>query len=328
MFTPNQNIEKMKKEEAKKKSKKKLYILLGAGAGLLGLTALGIWWYKSQKREGAQNEDDLLFKLTDKKEEASQEPGDAPRPAKAPAKEKTTFPLKKGDRGAFVKTLQEELIKKYGPQIFSGRKATGFYGDETARILKEKGYPAVIDKAAFEKIVSGGGRPDTTNSVPPQEKKSVTVEQAVPIATNIWKSATLRKLPDMIAELRKLNSPQDYTTVNNLFLTIRTRGVRQTIVNAALSSFSDDDTARQMIVQEFLRMGLKYDGKKWSLAGVPRKQLLTTQATTIRNQQGIGLDIPENTLLGEAISSIGQITTFRTIDGEVLYVPTKHVSHV
>jgi len=324
-----------KKEEVKKKSKKKLFILLGTGAGLLGLTAFGLWWFKWRKREETQNENDLMFKLANK---GTDHPGtSSPNtpPSKTPAKPQANFPLKKGSRGELVTQLQNALIAKYGKDIFSTKKSTGYFGDETAGFLKGKGFPVAIDEATFKKIV--GADNDNTNSSPPtgspapsspKGTSGLTTPQAIDVAKNIWLNATLKKLQGMIATLKRMKNVADYSKVNKLFGTIRTNGVHQTIVNAALSAFSDDDTSHQMIVQEFQRMGLKYDGEKWSLSGVGRGQIITTAATTIRDQRGMGLDVPENTLLGEVISGIGQITTFRTIDDQVLYVPTKHVSHV
>lgn len=327
----------MKKEEVKSKSRKKLYILLGTGAGLLGLTAFGLWWFVWRKGDQKGNEDDLMFKLVNKKDgeqsagqnqEEPKKPKQEKAPAKAPVQQKTTFPLRRGDRGELVRRVQNNLIERFGPGILPKWGADGVFGKELEDALLSKGFPNVIDKVAFEKIVSGGGTPMTTDNAPPSPKKeSVTIEQAVPIATNIWKSCTLRKLPDLLAELKKMNSIKDYNIVNAIFKTIRTRGIRQTIVNAALSSF-DDPTSKQMISAQFERMGLKYDGEKWTLSGLDGKQLLTSRATTISSLEGIELDVPADTLLGDKISEYGNKTKFRTIDGQILCVPSQHIRYI
>jgi cytoskeletal protein RodZ len=334
-------------KEVKKKSRKKLYILLGAGTGLLGLTAFGLWWFKFRNPGGEHNEDDLMFKLANKDTGANEDQPSASSPkstvTKTPVQENASFPLKKGDRGTLVTQLQDALISKYGKDIFSTKKSTGYFGDETAGFLKKKGFPAAIDKATFDKIVADntpeedekqtstpGSSPPPGSSAPSttSQKSTLTTKQAIDVAKNIWLNATLRKLPDMVTTLKRMKNVADYTAVNKLFSTLKTNGVKQTIVNAALTPFQFDETSHQMIVQEFERMGLKYDGEKWSLSGIGRSQLITKQPTAIYDHEGTSLDIPENTLLGEVISNEGDVTAFRTTNNKVLYVPTKHVSHV
>jgi hypothetical protein len=65
-------------------------------------------------------------------------------------------------------------------------------------------------------------------------------------------------------------------------------GVRQTLVNALLNTFSKEDQ-KQAIRFEFLRMGLQFDGKKWSLDGFDGVSIVTIEPTTIwvncRNRQ-------------------------------------------
>lgn len=316
--------------EQKKKSKRTRYILIGSGLGLLGIGGFCYWYFIGRKGTNLTDEQKEFFSKLDTKKPVKEKqgadtsndssPNSSPNPAKT---ERKTFPLRRGDRGELVKRVQNNLIERFGSEILPSG-ADGIFGKELVEALKSKGYSTTIDKATFDKIVSGGGTADTSTNSSTAGKGKVSVKEAIKIATNIWKSCTLKKLPDLLTELRKLNSTQDYTTVNTLFKTIRTRGVRQTIVNAALSTF-DDATSKQMISDQFERIGLKYDGEKWTLSGFSSYQLITKVPTTIQSLEGKELEVPEQTLLGERISEYGGKTRFRTIDGQILCVPSQHI---
>jgi len=315
----------------KKKSKRTRYILIGSGLGLLGIGGFCYWYFIGRKGTDLTDQQKEFFSklgtkkptVKEKQTEQSTSNDSAPSPLPTPAKtDRKTFPLRRGDRGELVKRVQNNLIERFGPEILPSG-ADGIFGKELVGALKSKGYSTTIDKTTFEKIVSGDGTADTSTA----GKGKVNIKEAVKIATNIWKSCTLKKLPDLLAELKKMNSTQDYTTVNTLFKTIRTGGVRQTIVNAALSTF-DDATSKQMISDQFERIGLKYDGEKWALSGFTSHQLITKVPTTIQSLEGIELEVPEQTLLGEKISEYGGKTKFRTIDGQILCVPSQHVRSI
>lgn len=324
------------KEEGKKKSNKKLYVLIGTGAGLVGLTVFGLWWFKWRKGTQSGNEDDLMFKLANKnhsedtvpkEEEGTPSPKHPKTTINTPVQEQISFPLKKGDRGTLVTQLQNALIKQYGKDIFSTKKSTGFFGNETAAFLKSKGFPTTIDKETFDKILSSEQTPaqtSSTNPVPSTDKNKLFSKQAIDIAKNIWLTCSKRDLDGLIKQLQRIKDIKDYVAVNTLFKTIRTDGVRQTIVNAALSSFFLT-TDKLSINEQFERIGLKYDGQKWSLSGLEGNQIMTSRATSVRSLEGIELEVPEQTLLGEIISEYGGKTKFRSIDGQYLFVPTAHI---
>lgn len=319
---------------------KHILIGVGTGIGLLGLSALGFWWYKNRKDNAANSSasNDNPFQLTQEKakeETSGSESASTEEPKKQPAKqqpqqEKTTFPLRKGDKGILVKHLQVSLLERYGADILPKYGADGDYGSELEAALKSKGYPTVLTEGVYKKILAGEPvtAADSARDQSSQGAAALDTKQAIDIAKNIWLNATLAKLPEMVATLKRMKNVSDYSKVNKLFSTLKTNGVHQTVVNAALSAFQFDETSHQMIVQEFERMGLKYDGQKWSLSGIERSQLITIYPTIIRDHKGIGLEVPEDTLLGEVIDSSGPVTTFRTLDDQILYVPTKHISHV
>jgi len=320
------------KMKAKKNHKKVTYILIGTVASALGLMGFGYWYLKGRKGVDVK-ENDLFQKLSQHKGTSSDKTPTAnsfPETSPKQISDKTTFPLRKGDKGTLVKHLQENLLEAYGAEILPKHGADGDFGSELLAALKSKGFPSVLDEATYKKIISGRETPEenATASTKPAttgKTKNITVKQAVDVAKNIWLNSTLKKLSEMVVQLKRMHTTSDYKAVNNLFKTIRTNGVHQTIVNAVLSTFSDDDTSKRIVTDEFLRMGLKYDGEKWALAGIERWQLVTTQPTIIHDGRGISLDVPKGTLLGEVVSTTERTTTFRTLDNKILYVPTKHV---
>lgn len=316
------------------------YVLIGTVAGALGLTAFSYWFFKGRKGVDVKDTgNDLFQKLSQHKENngGNQPPANSsPKPNPKPTADKTSFPLKKGDKGTLIKHLQETLIEKYGAEILPKFGADGDFETELLAALKSKGFPSVIDEATYKKILSGGEAPDenstasnTESIMPPATKtKNLSVKQGIDVAKNIWLSSTLKKLPEMVAQLKRMHGTQDYKTVNNLFKTIRTNGVHQTIVNAVLNTFSGDDTSKHVVTNEFLRIGLKYDGDKWNLSGIEPRQIMTHRTTNVRNLEGIELEVPAQTLLGEHLSERNHLTAFRTLDNHILYVPTKDISHV
>ena len=307
--------------ETKRKKSQTKYILIGATIGTLGLIGFGYWYFKGRKGVDVKDKDnDLFHKLSKAVEVPSPQPNNIPAPVTSPPKAAISrFPLKKGSRGDLVTQLQEGLIAKFGSSILPTYGADGDFGTETINALKSKGFPVVINKTTFDKIVSDGA--NTNPSLP------ASAEQPVDIAKNIWKNANEKNLEGMLSELHRINDVKDYVIINSLFKTIYLRGVRQTIVNAALSSFQDD-SSKEQIRQEFLRIGLKNNGNKWTLAGISTKQIITNRATTISDLKGLELEVPAQTLLGELFSEHKGRTGFHTIDNQLLFVPTKHISYL
>jgi hypothetical protein len=85
-----------------------------------------------------------------------------------------------------------------------------------------------------------------------------------------------------------------------------------------------------MFKSRFLQIGLKYNDadKKWSLSGLPSPRIITKCETTIRNKKGFCLTVPSSTIIGHEKCSVAGITTFRTLCGQELFVPSKHVRYV
>ncbi len=317
----NQKSNNKKQGEA---SNKNTYVFLGIALGTLSLAGLGYWYFKGRKQNDGENNESYSVNQEVEQSETTATPSYIPAPnISNPV---NSFPIKFGSKGDLVKQIQNELLKKYGKAILPKYGADGYYGKELESALISKGFPKTIDLAEFNKILAintKGSEPNTTNS----SELATSTKEKIDIAKNVWLFCTTKNLSKLLEQLKRIKTVEDYKGVNDLFKTIRLDGVRQTIVNGTLNSFSDD-TSKQLIRQEFIRVGLKYDGDKWSLSGLYSRQLKTKVPTTIRSFSNAELTVPENTLLGVEITSFGGITTFKTINHELLTVPTNHIKYV
>jgi peptidoglycan hydrolase-like protein with peptidoglycan-binding domain len=310
------------KTTPKTQSNKKTYVVLGIALGTLSLAGFGYWYFKGRKGAVIENKDTDLFHNM-----ASNTPPTLTTPTTKPSTASNQFPLKLNSKGDLVKQLQNELIKKYGSSILPKFGADGFFGKELETALVSKGFSKTVDSTEFNQIVALNSSTSETATAPTKSGLSDTVKENINITKNIWLYSSTKNLAKLLEQLKRITTIEEYKAVNDLFKTIRLHGVRQTIVNGTLNSFSDD-TSKQLIRLEFTRIGLKYDGDKWTLSGFFKRQIFTRQPTVIRNRYNAQLEVPTNTILGEEQDSINGITTFRTINNEVLTVPTKHIHYV
>lgn len=318
-------MEQHKSDKGKNKSHKKTYVVLGITLGALSLAGLGYWYFKGRKGASVEDKDnDLFHQAANESSEssASSTSSYVPKTNTPKTISSSGFPIKYNSKGELVKQIQNELIKKYGVQILPKYGADGHYGKELEAALTSKGFAKVIDITEYNKILALN-----STTTPAANPASTTTDTKIDIAKNIWLYASTKNLTKLLEQLKRIKTVEEYTGVNELFKTIRLNGIRQTIVNGTLSSFSDD-TSKQIIRAEFLRMGLKYDGAKWSLSGIPERRLITKVPTTIRSFSNAALDVPANTLLGVEVGRTGDRTTFRTINHELLTVPSKHIQYV
>lgn len=208
-----------------------------------------------------------------------------------------TFPLQLGDRGKLVKTLQVELLKKFGDELLPIDKDNGIYGEELDRILRSLKVPTVngkivLTEALYKRIIS----PE------PEHYKRL-----AELLINYIESPYFN---GVMSILKEITNVAYYKTVSTHFLNYRSRGVKQTIVTALLSTFQEK-SQQQKIRAEFLRIGLKYDGQKWSLYGLEGTQLIiTTQATTVWKDAKTSVPVPVNMVLGKEITRRGDYTLF------------------
>lgn len=310
-----------------KTSNKKPLIVLGITLGTISLAGLGYWYFIGRKDATENNETANTTNNTNNEDVPKlPKPNNSTHQVSIPIKD--NFPLQLKSKGDKIKQIQNELIKKYGKDILPKFGADGQFGKELETALVSKGFSKIIDADSFAKLLA-------LNSVAPvsppitEPKKGLSEENSnrIDIAKNLWLNTATKKLNPLLDQLKRIKTVEEYKAVNDLFKTIRLKGIRQTIVNGTLNSFTDA-TSKQLIRQEFYRIGLKYDGDKWTLSGFFKRQLIAKQNTTIRSNTGAELEIPENTLLGIEVESINGITSFQTITNELLTVPTKHIDYV
>jgi len=226
-----------------------------------------------------------------------------------PVKRNDDFPLKKGSKGTRVKQLQDALIEKYGKQVLPKYGADGDFGNELSTALAKQNYPASVDENTFNVIVQGGGL------------------DADATATGLYKAATKKDFQNTIKFLQKLKSKEDYTSVSESFKNnFRINGVRQTLVNGILNSFLNEKQ-KQSIRLQFTRMGLNYDGNKWSLSGLETPSIITKQTTIVWEHPNKGIKVPANLVLGNEITQRGEYTLFEN-KGKHFLVETKTINYL
>lgn len=226
-----------------------------------------------------------------------------------PKKDKSAFPLKKGSKGEKVRQLQLALIAQHGASILPKYGADGDFGSEMATALKKLNYPSKVTESLFNVITSS--KASNTNS----------------IAVQLVKSLGQHDFPKTVSILQNIKSVSEYTTVSDEFKTMRVNGgVRQTLVNGCLNAFLDSKQ-KQTIRMEFLRMGLKFDGKKWTLSGldgVQQPMLITTRNTDVWIDAYNSTKVPRNMVLGKALAKRLDLILFEN-NGQHFLVRAKDV---
>ncbi|MBC7627922.1 MAG: hypothetical protein H7254_11615 [Ferruginibacter sp.] len=93
-----------------------------------------------------------------------------------------------------------------------------------------------------------------------------------------------------------------------------------------LNSFRKEDQ-KQAIRFEFIRMGLQYDGSKWSLSGLGGLPLITSQETTIWLNASNGVKVPARMVLGNEVSKKLDYTLFEN-KGKYFLVSTNATNYL
>ncbi len=299
-----QVLQQQTQTQSSGKGKKIALITLGVLAtGTLGF--FGFRWWKN-KKEKAQAQDDTAPDL------------DLTPPSKSSFTPHTTapqrnddFPLKKGSKGARVKQIQDVLISKLGKDILGKAGADGDFGSKTEAALTKASFPITIDENTFNVITQG----------------NVENFDADATATELYNAATKKDFLSALKSLQKLKSKEDYTSVSESFKNnYRVNGVHQTLVNGMLGSFSNEKQ-KQSIRLQFTRMGLNYDGKKWSLSGLETASIITNQATIVWEHPSKGIKVPANMVLGKEVTRRGEHTLFEN-NGKHFLVQTKTINYL
>lgn len=296
-------MEQILQQQAQPTGKRKKILLIGlslAATGTLGY--FGYQWWKGKKEKASEEIPEPELDLTPPKKNSF-------TPPPAPPKRNDDFPLKKNSKGARVKQVQEVLIEKLGKDILGKAGADGDFGSKTEAALIKAGYPSTIDENTFNVIVQGGGLDASTT------------------ATELYNAAIKKDFTNTIKSLQKLKSKEDYTSVSESFKnTYRINGVRQTLVNGLLNSFSDEKQ-KQAIRLQFTRMGLNYDGKKWSLSGLETSSIITKQDTIVWEHPRKAIRVPANMVLGKEVAQRGGHTLFEN-NGKHFLVETKTINYL
>jgi peptidoglycan hydrolase-like protein with peptidoglycan-binding domain len=221
-----------------------------------------------------------------------------------------SYPLKKGSKGEMVRALQRALMDKYGAGILPRYGADGDFGSETVNALKKVGLPTSIDESTYNVLVQGGN----------------SVTDATALASKLYAAAINRNLNAVMALLKQLKNKEDYRQVSSVFSGYRLRGVRQTLVNGLLGTFRSEDQ-KQKIRFEFLRMGLRYDGNRWSLDGLDGRPIITVEPTAIWLNATESVQVPASMVLGPEVTRRLDYTLFEN-NKKYFLVPTKSVQYL
>jgi len=229
-------------------------------------------------------------------------------PAPASPVDSSDFPLKKGSKGEKVRLLQKALIAKYGKSILPKYGADGGFGSETSAALRKAGLPPSIDESTFNVLTQSAGADGAS------------------IGRELARAADSQDFTAAMAALKKMSSTADYAAANNAFKTYYLNGVRQTIVNGLLNTFTSDEE-KQKIKFEFLRIGLQYNGSKWSLSGLGGLPIITIRPAAIWVNARRRVSVPSRVVLGNEVSRRLDYTLFEN-QGQYFLVPTRCVRYV
>lgn len=235
------------------------------------------------------------------------------------------FPLKKGSRGALVKSLQNALIKKYGQSILPKYGADGDFGSETINALQSKGLPTTIDSSTYTSLLMNMGASSGSSS----SNMADAATGAATLAALLHKAINNSSFSSAIAAIKQIKSVSQYSAVSAIFKQTRIGLVRKTLVTGLLQAFTAS-SQKKALNEQFHRIGLKFDGSKWSLsglAGIYQDKLVTIKRTKVWGENGNSILVPAGTIIGEYLDANNGVTQVETLDGKQLFVKTAHIKY-
>jgi len=150
-------------------------------------------------------------------------------------------------------------------------------------------------------------------ATPPPKGASKPINAAI-LAKAIHTTVTKKDFNKSLLFLMAIKNIADYSAVNKVFSQFLVGGVRQTLVTGLLNTYKDEKQ-KQALRQSFTRMGLKYNGKKWSLSGVDdTDQIITTTKTKVWKDPRTAVTVPINMVLGREVCKRGEHTLFENDD--------------
>lgn len=295
----NQNINPA---QPKKRNIKKA-VLIGFGVAATAVGGFFGWkWWK--KRNATSDTEETETATTQVTTPAYAQPSTSAsskwyKPSTTTTR-KDAFPLKKGSKGDRVKALQEKMIAKYGKSILPKYGADGDFGSEMVAALEKKGLPTEISESTYNLFVKGAA-PD-----------------APTLAKKLYQAAEDKNFSNALDYLKQIRNTSDYSNVSEEFKQYRIDGgVRKTLVTGMLDTFKSS-SQQDAIRMQFLRMGLKYDGSKWSLsglAGTNHPLLITTEPTELIDyKHKVKVKVPAKMVIGYHITDKNGLTLFRTLE--------------
>lgn len=226
------------------------------------------------------------------------------------------FPLKRGSKGERVTQLQQALANMIGKEAMNANGGIdGKFGSGTENALKIAGYSSAVSENVFQAIVTKANAVGSTLN-------------AKALAQDLYRAAQARDLQSVVTLLMQMKNVSDYSVVNEYYKAIPI--ISKTIVNDLLNYvFSKDQTAKEQIKNEFLRMGLKVNALGvWSLQGIRLyHDLVTVRPTVVTDAHAHKIAVPLNTILGEEIKVASGMTWFKSVDNGILQVPTQDVKY-
>ncbi|HND40662.1 MAG TPA: hypothetical protein PKX51_00005, partial [Cyclobacteriaceae bacterium] len=177
------------------------------------------------------------------------------------------------------------------------------------------GYPETVTEATFNKITGGSG--------------SLTVVfNPSALAVSLYSGAQSQNIEQVLSVLKQLKSVGDYSSVNEYYK--KQSFIAKTIVTDLLEyAFKSNEAAKAQIRNEFLRMGLRVSSTgTWSLQGIRLyKDLITIRETVVTDAQNNRIPVRRNTILGDELEVANGMTWFKSIDNNILKVPTQDVKY-
>lgn len=251
------------------------------------------------------------------------------QPLPIPSGSATGFPLRKGSRGNNVRLLQQILIQKYGRSILPKYGADGVWGTEVEDALISKGLPTELSQSDFQMITKGQSpKPSSTSN---SASSNSTTLDPLKTSNSLHDAIGKHDFTKVLRLLGYIHNVGQYKKVNEYFKSQRPSfgsGVRMTLVNALLYKFKTS-WGKKQLNNHFHRMGLLFDGEKWSLDGVSlHNQIKTIRSTRVWNKVGEAMIVPVHTVLGRFEAAKNGITQFTTLDGKTLFVNTPMISYV
>lgn len=216
-------------------------------------------------------------------------------------------------------TLAAGLVSYFGFQFWKKNKEENGNSDQAPEPVKQstvkpkpktaptKAKPTAAKASTKENPIPNSGNASSGSSKQQQTESGINVPL---IAATIHAAILKKDFTAAFNQLKFIRSVHDYSVVSKEFLKKRTAGKPQTLVSGLLYTFKTE-SQRLALKKAFNAMGLKYDGKKWSLSGLDGGQLLiTTQSTKVWQDPQNFVQVPINMVLGQEIAKRGEFSVF------------------